>query len=283
MKTSIPFFKDRKALFAYLIENKLELETKKLQTEKDSICHKLADVCPFNQLLYPADREIEEDKVIKAGAVDPSQTSIKVKAAINTTNLHDSHDDVHLPGIWHKSLKESGKSILHLQEHQAGLKTVISSKKDLKAYTEMIEWAELGFPQFKGETQALMFESNVRKSRNPYMFEQYAEGYIDNHSVGMQYVKMFLAVNDPQYKEEFSNWEKYFPEVANKDYSESRGFFWAVKEAKAREGSAVLMGSNWATPTLDNNMKESEPGNHSGKREPGNHSQIDYSYLMQNL
>jgi hypothetical protein len=44
--------------------------------------------------------------------------------------------------------------------------------------------------------------------------------------------------------------------VANQDAAEEKGFFWAVKEAKVIEGSAVPLGSNWITPTLDNNKNE---------------------------
>ncbi len=38
---------------------------------------------------------------------------------------------------------------------------------------------------------------------------------------------------------------------ANKEEAENQGYFWAVKEAKVLEGSAVPIGSNTATPTLE--------------------------------
>ena len=47
--------------------------------------------------------------------------------------------------------------------------------------------------------------------------------------------------------------------------AKDRGWFYAITEAKLVEGSAVVMGSNIVTPTLENNMKavntlsESEP------------------------
>jgi hypothetical protein len=48
--------------------------------------------------------------------------------------------------------------------------------------------------------------------------------------------------------------------VANKSDIESEGYFWAVTEAKIIEGSAVLKGSNYATPTISVNIpKEIEP------------------------
>lgn len=69
----------------------------------------------------------------------------------------------------------------------------------------------------------------------------------------MQYLNIELAVNSDEkgYKEELATYEKYFDRIANKKDVEKQGFFWAVKEAKIIEGSAVVMGSNQMTPTLN--------------------------------
>ena len=82
------------------------------------------------------------------------------------------------------------------------------------------------------------------------MFEQYKQGYVDNHSVGMQYVKLRMCVNDKDYEKGKEAWDQYIDQVANKDVAEKQGYFWAVLEAKAIEGSAVPNGSNPITPTL---------------------------------
>lgn len=84
------------------------------------------------------------------------------------------------------------------------------------------------------------------------MFEQYAKGYVKEHSVGMRYVKLELAVNseDKYYRDEKEVWDKYIDQVANKETAEEQAYFWAVLEAKAIEGSAVVKGSNFATPTI---------------------------------
>jgi hypothetical protein len=84
------------------------------------------------------------------------------------------------------------------------------------------------------------------------MFEQYAKGYVKEHSVGMRYVKLELAINsDNKWDvEEKEVWDKYYPEIANKEVADERGYFWAVTEAKIVEGSAVVKGSNYATPTI---------------------------------
>ena len=42
--------------------------------------------------------EFKQEKSI----VSTDATKIKVKAIINTTNLYDSHQDVHIKGLWKK-------------------------------------------------------------------------------------------------------------------------------------------------------------------------------------
>jgi hypothetical protein len=123
--------------------------------------------------------------------------------------------------------------------------------RQVNATAKTMTWKSLGF-DFEGSTQALVFESTVSKDDNSFMFDQYAKGNVDNHSVGMRYVKMELAVNsgDKYFSEEKATWDKYIDEIANKHEAEAQGYFWAVTEAKVIEGSAVLRGSNQATPTI---------------------------------
>jgi hypothetical protein len=151
-----------------------------------------------------------------------------------------------MKGIWKQSVKQQ-KSFLHLQEHQAKFEKIISDTA--KGYVKSYSWKDLGY-DYDGETEALVFESDLEKARNPYMFDQYAKGYVKNHSVGMQYIKLEMAVNDDRYPTEKAAWDKYISEVANKAEAEQKGFFWAVTEAKVIEGSAVVKGSNHATPTI---------------------------------
>jgi hypothetical protein len=205
---------------------------------------------------------------------------LTVLAIINTTNLMDSHMDVHIPGIWKKSLSEN-KSIMHLQEHQMKFDKIISDGKDLQAFTKYYNWVDLGFP-YSGKTQALVFKSKVKKERNEFMFNQYGKGYVKEHSVGMNYVKIDLAINNQDYKEEFAIWEKYINKVANIEKAEEFGYFWAVTEAKVREGSAVPLGSNWATPTLENN--KTEPSKDTQKNnQPSDDTEINYESLTRKL
>lgn len=191
----------------------------------------------------------------KSSKDSSDEKEILVKVAINSTNVLDSHLDVHIPGIWDKSLKESGKKILHLQEHGRRFKDVISRGEDLKSYVETVTWKSLGF-DLDGSTQILVFESRVKEEQNAEMYKEYSKGNITEHSVGMQYVKMITCINDDEYPVQKENWDKYAPEVANKNALKETKVFWAVLEAKAIEGSAVLMGSNSFTPTMSQSTKQ---------------------------
>ena len=68
--------------------------------------------------------------------------------------------------------------------------------------------------------------------------------FVDQHSVGMQYVKIDLAVNDEDYEEEYKLWQDNIDQIGNKEQAEQKGYFWLVREAKLIEISAVLLGSN---------------------------------------
>lgn len=248
-RIEVPKFESRKDLIEYLIKN-----------ERSLIAQKKAITKEGDGLNLSYSIITQKGGVDKANEpVDSSVDVLDVRVIINTTNLMDSHLDVHLPGLWDKSLNEN-LGIMHIQEHVKKFDHIISDGKELKVFVKNYTWKELGFP-YDGSTQALVFDSTIKRDRSEgaeFMLKQYAKGYVKNHSVGMRYVKLILAINDKDAGANWEAWEKYFPEVANKEVAEDRGYFWAVKEAKVIEGSAVPRGSNPATPTLDNN-KEFQP------------------------
>lgn len=271
-KTSIPYFKEKKELFAFLIEHKDILTAEKKHAVK------YGDCIPFLNTFFDAkSASYKANTPIDATAL----IDLKVKVVINTTRILDSHLDVHIDGLWKKTLQEN-KMLMHLQEHAMQFDKIIADGKELTAYTEKFTWKDLGF-KLKGDTEALVFESVIKKGRNPYMFEQYAKGYVKNHSVGMRYVSFVMCINDEAYGAEFEAWQKYFPMITNSDFAESMGYFWAVKEAKAIEGSAVPLGSNYATPTLENNMKAGSPEEVHEPIQPEKSTGVNYSYLLENL
>jgi len=252
-------FETKEDLFKALRENKSTLiAQKKMQTKcADAVLHYVV---------------VENDKgeTNKAEAVDVSDiNSLKASLVINTTNLMDSHSDVHFKGTWNKSTKEN-KNILLLQEHRMTFDHIISD--DVKAVVKEMNWSDLNI-NLSGTTEALIFNTNISKQRNPFMFEQYAKGYVKEHSVGMRYVKLELAINSESKwdVEEKAVWDKYYPEISNKEVADERGYFWAVTEAKIVEGSAVVKGSNYATPVLniqaEKSLETNEPTEVTQKNE----------------
>lgn len=251
-------FETKEALFAHLKANKAMLVAEK----KSAIKH--ADA------IHVVGKSLEfyhDDAVSKAETVNASADGvIKVTSVINTTNILDSHGDVHIPGLWKKSLKEMRQHWL-IKEHNFNFDNVISDA--VEASTRNIDWASLGFPQWEGKTQALVFVSDIAQTDKTGMYERYKAGKVPNHSVGMRYVKIEMAINSEAtgLEEEKAVWDKYIDEVVNKEDAIDLGYFWAVLEAKVVEGSAVLRGSNYVTPTLS--VKgEDEPEQSTHTEEP---------------
>ncbi len=230
-----------KSLFDFLVKNEgLIFHAKKSQIKK-------ADEC-FSVPLFVNEKGELVDKEDMIGAqVDPNK--LQVLAVVNTTNWYDSHGDVHIPGLWKKSLSDNRKQGYYLLDsHQRGFKDVIA--EGCKAEAISMPWKDLGM-NMPGNSEALVFTCLIEKDRNEFMFGQYEKKYVKKHSVGMRYVKMVTCINDDDYPVQKENWDKYIEMVANKKDCEVDGYFWAVLEAQVVEGSAVVFASNGITPTLE--------------------------------
>ena len=261
-------FQNKHDLFRALIDNKKELISIKKSATKN------ADAVSFAYLDTSVKIDTNKEDI---NSQIQSPESLNVKVVINTTNFLDSHGDVHVSGIWNKSIKDN-VTFLHLQEHEREFDKVITDSAN--GYVQSITWKKLGLP-YEGKTDALIFESTIDKKRNEFMLNQYANGWVKNHSVGMRYVQLDMAVNSEADfdKEEKALWDEYYPIIANKEVADERGYFWVVKEAKIIEGSAVVMGSNSATPTLEN---KNEPLENTQENEPTEVTQ-EQKQLLQNL
>ena len=263
----IPQFANKSELFTWLKANKdLLIQAKKAERKK-------ADCVYY--VNYGTPKVVDKSENLLSEDI----TKLQIKVVINTTNLMDSHDDVHLPGIWNKSLNDR-KSFYLVQEHQMKFDKVISDKVQAKAVD--MAWSELGQP-YSGKTQALVFDAELEIEDNPYMFNKYRKGKVKNHSVGMRYVKIQLAVNseDKFFREEKDAWDKYYSEIANKEQADDKGYFFAVTEAKIIEGSAVLAGSNHVTPTLQ--VSEPLKSTHEHIEPPTSTQKIDWNLILTSL
>lgn len=232
---------DKKEIFSYLHKQKLELIAMKMMAIK------------FTDNFGVTEKELTEFKALNTSNVDDVASGVIKRTIIgNTYYWMDSHDDVHIEGIFSKSISERAlNKIFHLADHE--FKTSAKIGKFTKVYEKAVQWNNLGVNKF-GYTSALFADSDIREDYNRSAFKAYLNGEMDQHSVGMQYVDLALAINDPEYKEEYAEWVKHIDKIGNRDKAEIKGYFWAVKEAKLREISSVLEGSNELTPTLNNKI-----------------------------
>lgn len=229
-----------KELTKFLVDN-----CDKLIAQKKSII-KRTDPVTSIPTLY----NLKGDKALKTTIADiPNDaTSVRVKVVANTALWMDSQYDVLIPDCWKTSIKQRKGMIPHLHDHIHEIGAEVGDVADI--YSQDVSLTDLGLNK-SGKTQCLIFETDIRKSYNEAVFNKYSAGRIKQHSIGLQYVKMSLAINDEDSQKEFDFWTKYIKQVINRDVAEEAGFFWVIEEIKLLENSAVLFGSNELTPTLD--------------------------------
>jgi hypothetical protein len=253
MRIKAPSFDTKKDLFSHLVENKKDLikQKKSLPIKSDGFSGSIITNT--------------ETKAVKNEGSNPNELIVEVVA--NMSNWFDSHQDVMLPNSWAKSISEKGSLIYHLKDHEHETGGIIGDVQEV--YSKEMDLALLGIKSEVRQSQALMMRSLVKKVYDEKTFELYKNGQIKQHSIGLQYVQIDLAVNDPEFADEFKVWNNYFNQVINKAELEEYGYFWAVKEAKIFENSAVLFGSNSATPTIS--TEESKAGeSHLANNQPSN-------------
>lgn len=170
-------------------------------------------------------------------------------AIINSTNILDSHGDVHADTIWNKSAKEQNGRTYYVADHELKIGSIICNPKDVEIQLHKTTFKDIGY-DLEGETTLLVYKMPIDAIRNDN-----ARRIIENkeqmeNSIRMEYVDMILCIKTDleELKEENENYEKYYPIIANKNDVDKQGYFWLQKEAKiVKEGSMVLFGSNSAT------------------------------------
>jgi len=213
---------------------------------------------------------------------DGEKDTVFVKIVGNTANWIDSQMDLIVPGAWNKSIKERKSLIPHLYDHNFSLEAKVGEVRDI--YTQNLTFTQLGISGM-GTTEALIFETDVIKSYNEKIFNQYRLGKINQHSIGLNYVQLILAVNDPQDSEHYENWRKYIDSAINKSVALDEGYFFIVKELKLIEVSAVLAGANEITPTLEIRTENIQAAKLAPESEPqlSTHKTINFDYLLKNI
>lgn len=260
-------FATQKDFLAHIVKNKAQLMNLKKAEAKS------ADVAEFTMTDHPQ----AVSKMITSTKEDDLENGSIFRTVIgNTYGWMDSHGDVHIPGIFTKSIQEN-KNIAHLRDHEFKLSAKVGDPK--KIYEDLISWKALGINK-KGNATCLLMDTNILKEYDEKIFVQYVKKKINQHSVRMVYVKLYLCVNDEEYKDEFANWNNYIDYVANEDEALDKGYFWAITEAKLIEISCVIAGSNILTGTIEpvkttQSTNTTEPSPDTRK--------LNYEYLTNNL
>lgn len=180
--------------------------------------------------------------------------------AVNTTKILDSHDDLHVRGIWNKTLiDQQGRNYL-VADHELKIDSTIVRKEHIEMFVATTTFYSLGMP-YEGSTQVLVY-----KFRKDKVIHEGARRWLESGdeiqaSVRMQYVVIEFALdsNHPEDAESKKRYDDYIGEIANKNDFEYIYYFFIIKEAKnVRESSLVLFGSN---PVTGNNIgrKNNEP------------------------
>lgn len=238
-------FDSQAELFRHLVTNKEDIFAQKKSVVKR---------CEGGLSCMPA--MLTED-TIKAKPVyenDFEKGVLKRTVVTNTYWWMDSHSDVHIgrdggdTAIFSESIKGRESKIYPIDQHNWSLDGKMG--KTLSLYEAPISWRALGVGK-TGMTESLFAVAQIEKAKNEKRYEEYKNDEIDQHSVGMRYVDVQLAVNDPdEYPKEFQVWQKYIGKLGNRQEAEKQGYFFPVIKAQLLEYSAVIAGSNTLTPTL---------------------------------
>lgn len=264
-------FSDHSEVIKFLKANKADI----VQLKKASI--KFTDSFGLDNFQNKFCKDIANKAASTSGnSSNEIEGIIDITVVANAYGYMDKHDDVHIVGIFTKSLQENQKNILHLHDHifELGAKVGVFSK----VYEEPVDWVTLGLNRL-GQTMCLLGDSQVREALNESIYDQYKNNEINQHSVGMIYVTMFLCINDPNDPEHYANWNKYSKDIGNMPAVLEQGYFWAITEAKLKEISAVIAGSNDLTPTLTTQEQKEQPDKSTAeqeKKEPSNDTQPQF-------
>lgn len=215
-------------------------------------------------------QEFKEEEDLKA---------INVTIVGNSCWVFDSHYDVHKDGCWTKTLEESQHKFFHTQDHSSRSSDKVGDP--VKTYAANVSTKELGLDTPIESVECLLMDSDVYRTLNKNIFTQYGLGMIKEHSVGMYYVRLDFAANDPENVEEHKIWIDNIDKIANREAVEEYGFFWLVTECKLVEISAVTRGSNPYTPALETEDKNEHNKGDKDKVAPSDDTQPKKAFIFE--
>jgi hypothetical protein len=272
MRVATPNFTVKSELFAYLRANETKIikQKKSMPIKSDEL----------NWGCLP----VNEKQTIKEDGSSLKDGEIEINAIANLSGWCDSYQDVMIKDSWKVTI-ESKSIVYHLKNHNYSTDSIVG--KDAELYTKVFDLSYFGIESDVIKAQALMMRSTVSNEYDKKTYLLYRDGQIKQHSIGLKYIIIKLCMNSEleEDKEKKQNWDKYYPQVINKEKVDRYGYFWAVVEAKIMENSCVLFGANEHTGTYSTNEKEEIEAvdDNTSKNEPLEDTQKEHLKYYQNL
>jgi hypothetical protein len=243
MRVSIPQYSTKAETFAYLRSNE-----KTIIQQKKSLPIK-SDVFKWGCLPVNEKQTIKED----GSALSPDE--IEVNAIANLSGWCDSYMDVMIKDNWNKTIADKA-IVYHLKNHDYETDSIVGKNPEL--YTKNFDLSYFGITSDVQKAQALMMRSVVPKEYDSKTYYLYRDNQIKQHSIGLRYVQIVLCLDsaldeDKEYKKA---WDKYYPNVINKETVDIYGYFFAIIESQILENSAVLFGANKNTGVYSTSSKD---------------------------
>ena len=189
---------------------------------------------------------------------------------VNSSNILDNHNDMHVDGNWKKTVKEQQGKVYLVFDHNLMRSEIIAMRKDIEILTAKIPFSLLG-KDYEGESYCLIYKVKKDKIVNKEAKQWLEDGHLLEASVRMQYVNIETAFNsnNPDYAKQKATFDEYYPLIANKNEFKEIDYFFVVKEAKnVYESSLVLFGSNSATGLINNDEEEADVITSETDKEP---------------
>ena len=240
-------FANKEDLFKSLKENLSVIEDQKKAKiyesykKGQSINMKAIDISKF---------DIEQQKALK---LDDNYYYV----AFNSTRILDNHDDVHIDGIWKKTIQEKQFKNYVVTDHELEVLNTVVRKEYVEIFTAKVPFSILG-KTYNGNTEILIYKFPKDKVQIPIVKEWLDSGDELQGSVRMKYIKFLFCMdsNDPDDVELKTNYDKYYEYIANKEDFEYIPYYFAILEASnEKESSFVLYGSNQVTGQINNNKQ----------------------------
>jgi hypothetical protein len=234
-----------KELLQRLYANQAKLKAQKMEAVKfaDPVYSGIAKGASF--LALAKEKAVKVDKAEGTNALP----ELKITVIGNLSGWMDSQDDVICKGAYSESIAEKGINLPFLKDHSYRIDAILA--KTLKVYAKEMAPSELGIAtNTTVMPEALIFEALISPKMSGKAYYAYKNGAINQHSIGLRYRELMLAINDPDYSEEFKVWNAYKNQVLNMEKALDYGYFWAVPKIDIIENSAVVFGANSKTPTL---------------------------------